>query len=284
MLRQKWGSVVCPSCRNLVGVNDEQCLTCGRRNPGLWGYGPFLNRLGQDLGFTHIVIGGCGLLYALMLVSDVNGINMSLSFNFLSPAFESLFLFGNSGVVPVLVYGRWWTFITAGWLHAGLLHIAFNMMGVRQLAPATSEMYGASRMVIIYTVSGIAGFATSTLAGLIVPPYIPILGPARFTVGASAPLCGLLGALLYYGRRTGSSLVSNQAKSWVLSLIFFGFVMQGIDNWAHAGGLAGGYVVSKFLDPLQPERLDHLLIALGCLALTAIAIVYSFVHGLPFVG
>ena len=59
-----------------------------------------------------------------------------------------------------------------------------------------------------------------------------------------------------------------------------GFLFQGIDNWAHLGGLAGGYACSKFLDPLHPERLDHFLIALGLLFLSAIAIVVSVIHGL----
>ena len=213
MLRQKWGSVVCPSCGNLVGVNDEQCLTCGRRNPGLWGFAPFLNRLGRDLGFTQFVIGACAVLYALTLISDVNGISSGGILNFLSPSIDSLFLFGGSGAAPVFIYGRWWTVLTAGWLHAGILHILFNMMGVRQLAPPTSEMYGPSRMVIIYTLSGIAGFTASSVVGR----FLPFLGGANFTVGASAALCGLLGALMYYGKRSGSSLVSSQAKSWVVA-------------------------------------------------------------------
>ncbi len=280
MLRQKWGSVVCPSCGNLVGVNDQQCLTCGRWNPGLWGFAPLLNRLGRDLGFTQFVIGACGCLYALMLVADTNGINFTPSFSFLSPSIESLFLFGGSGAAPVFGYGRWWSVLAAGWLHAGLLHIFFNMMSIRQLAPTTSELYGPSRMVIIYTIAGIAGFTVSTLAQTFAPG---LAGYARFTVGASAPICGLLGALIHYGRRGGSSMISNQAKSWVATLVIMGFVMRGIDNWAHLGGFVGGYLASRFLDPLQPERLDHLIVALVCLGVTGIAIVFSIVTGLKFV-
>jgi hypothetical protein len=52
MLGQKRGSIVCPSCGNLVGVNDEKCFTCGRGIPA-WGFAPLLNRLGRDLGFTN---------------------------------------------------------------------------------------------------------------------------------------------------------------------------------------------------------------------------------------
>jgi rhomboid protease GluP len=276
MLRQKWGSVVCPSCGNLVGVQDQRCFTCGRWNPGLWGFAPVLSRLGRDLGFTQFVMWSCITLYLLSLVLDLGGVRTTGALSFLSPSIPSLFLFGASGAIPVFEYGRWWTVLTAGWLHGGLLHIFFNMMWIRQLAPATSEMYGASRMVIIYTIAGVTGFAASTLSGA----FIPFLGGAGFTVGASAPIFGLLGALVYYGRRTGSSIVGDQAKSWAIALFIFGFVFRGVDNWAHLGGFAGGYAAARFLDPLRPERLDHLVGALVCLGLTGIAIAYSIVDGL----
>ena len=217
----------------------------------------------------------CIILYLLTLAFDVQGVSTG-GFNFLAPSGRSLFVFGASGVIPVFRAGRWWTFLTAGWLHAGVLHILFNMMWIRQLAPATSETYGPSRMVIIYTFAGVTGFAASTLSGA----FIPFLGGAGFTVGASAPIFGLLGALVFYGRRTGSSIVGDQAKSWAVALFIFGFIFRGVDNWAHLGGFAGGYAAAKFLDPLQPERLDHLVAALACLALTAIAIMFSIVSAL----
>ena len=59
--RQKTGSVVCASCGSLVGVNDERCYSCGRRNPGLWGFGPMLRRFGNDLGFVTLVVYGCSI-------------------------------------------------------------------------------------------------------------------------------------------------------------------------------------------------------------------------------
>ena len=51
--RQTTGSVVCASCGSLVGVNDDTCYSCGRRNPGLWGFGPMLRAFGNDLGFVR---------------------------------------------------------------------------------------------------------------------------------------------------------------------------------------------------------------------------------------
>jgi len=284
MLRQRWGSVVCPGCRNLVGVQDERCLNCGRWNPGLWGFAPLLGRLGRDLGFTPVVMWSCIILYLATILLAPGGIDLGLGLlNFLSPDNDSLFLFGGSGAGPVFRAGRWWTVLSAGWLHGGLLHILFNMMSLRNLAPLVGDLYGASRMVIIYTTGGIAGFTASSLAGQFLG-WLPIIGGADLTVGASAGICAFLGALFYYGKRGGSRMIGDQAKSWAIGTLILGLFLPFIDNWAHAGGFVGGYVSSKFLDPLYPERLDHFLAALACLALTAIAIALSIISGWSIVN
>jgi rhomboid protease GluP len=244
----------------------------------MWGFAPLLSRWGRDLGFTPFVMWSFIILYLLTLVMDPQGIRPGGLLTFLSPSSASLFVFGASGALPVFQEGRWWTVLTAGWLHGGILHIFFNMMWIRQLAPATSELYGASRMVIIYIVAGILGFTASTIAGGMLVFLPRFLRGAGLTVGASAPIFGLLGALIYYGRRTGSRIVSDQAKSWAVMLFLVGFIMPAVDNWAHLGGFGGGYVTAKLLDPLRPERLDHLILALICLAATGIAIVLSVVH------
>lgn len=277
--RQRTGSIVCPSCGNLVGVNDERCYSCGRWNPGMWGFAPLLRRLGNDFGFTTVVMGGCAALYALTLLASGGQIGMSGLFSLLSPSSQSLFLFGASGAMPVFVFGRWWTILSAGWLHGNLLHIIFNLMWVRQLGPATGQLYGASRLVIIYTIGGAMGFLLSSIAGVLLPG-IPIIGGASFTIGASAPIFGLLGALVRYGHRTGSSMVRGQAWSWALSLFVFGLIMPGVDNWAHAGGFAGGYLAAMWLDPLRAERTDHMLLALACLGLTIASVAASLIQGL----
>jgi rhomboid protease GluP len=98
------------------------------------------------------------------------------------------------------------------------------------------------------------------------------------TVGASAPIFGLLGAVVYYGRRSGSRMAHSQAWSWAVTMFVFGLIMPGVDNYAHAGGFAGGYLAGQLLDPLKPERIDHMLWAVGCLALSVLSIVASVVH------
>jgi len=57
-----------------------------------------------------------------------------------------------------------------------------------------------------------------------------------------------------------------------------------VDNFAHAGGFVGGYLAGLIMDPLRPERIDHLLVGLICLVLSMMAIVASVLVGLPTVG
>ncbi len=279
--RQTSGSVVCVSCGYLVGVNDDRCYNCGRRNPGLWGFATAVRRLGSDLGFVPFVIGLSVVMFGLTLVASRGNIIGSGMFSLLSPNTNSLLLFGASGAVPVFYLDRWWTVLSAGWLHGGLLHIFFNMYWVRQLGPAVSDLYGPGRMAIIYTVGSIVGFALSSFAGAYFG-FMPlqILQGAQLTVGASASVFGLLGALVYYGRRTGSSAVYKQALMYAGIMFIFGLIMPRIDNYAHAGGFLGGYVVGRLLDPLTPERVNHMVVALVCLALSVLSIIVSVVHGL----
>ena len=275
--RQTEGAVLCASCGTLVGVNDAVCDNCGRRNPGLWGYGTALRRLGRDLGFVPLVTGATVVLYVLSLIVSRSNLQMMLA-----PSTEALYLLGASGAVPVFGYGRWWTVLTAGWLHGGVLHILFNVLWIRQLGPAVAELYGPGRMVIVYTLAGVAGFALSSVAGAYLY-WMPVafLRGANITVGASAPIFGLLGAVVYYGRRTGSSHASQAGLQYALMLGVFGLIMPGIDNYAHAGGFLGGYVTGLLLDPLKPERVDHLAMAVGCLVVTLVAVVASVVTALP---
>jgi rhomboid protease GluP len=275
--RQTSGAVVCASCGQLVGVNDATCYNCGRRNPGLWGWAQALRSLGHDLGFVTFVTGACVVVYALTLLAAPDEIRMDGLFSLLSPGELPLFAFGASGAYPVFVLDRWWTVLSAAWLHGGLLHILFNMYWIRQLASPVAELYGAGRMVIVYTVAAVVGFTASSVAGYWLGG-IPIIGGAGVTVGASAPIFGLLGALVYYGRRSGSSLVHGQAMNLAIIMFVFGLIMPRVDNWAHGGGFAGGYLAGRMLDPLKPERIDHLLIAVVCLMLSVLSIAASLLH------
>lgn len=273
--RQTSGSVVCSSCGVLVGVNDAVCYNCNRRNPGLWGFAPAFRRLGQDLGFVPLVMGATIALYVLSLLLSGGGLQ-----TLLSPGSRVLVLLGASGSIPVFGLGRWWTVLTAGWLHAGLLHIFFNVLWIRQLAPAVAELFGPGRMVLLYVVSGVVGFTFTSVAGQYIG-YLPLIGGAQLSVGASAPIFGLLGAVVRYGQRTGSTHARETGLQYAVMMGIFGLIMPGIDNQAHLGGFVGGYLGAVVLDPLKPERIDHLVGAVVALLVTAVAIVASVVTALP---
>jgi rhomboid protease GluP len=203
--------------------------------------------------------------------------------SFLVPSPQAMEIFGASGAYPVFVRGEWWTLLTASWLHGSFLHILFNMMWVRDLGPAVVDLIGAPRTVIVYVVSGICGFLLSSLMPLF-PIPIPIFHGAPLTLGASASILGLLGALLHYGRMSGSRLIHGQALNYVVILFVMGLIMPGVDNTAHAGGFLGGYAVSALFNPLKREKGDHLIIALALLAVTFVAIAFSVIHGLGLLG
>jgi rhomboid protease GluP len=261
-------------------VRDDKCYTCGRANPGLWGFGPALRRLGADLGFVPLVIGASSTIYVLTLLvsgSEMQPIGGMMSI--LAPSNRALFIFGMSGATPVFRFGWWWTLLTASWLHGNFLHILFNMMWVRDLGPASADVIGPSRTVIIYTVAGVCGFLLSSLAGRYLwwMP-IPFLHPGDRTVGASAAIFGLLGSLWHYGRTSGSSHIRGQAAYYAMILFVMGLVMPGVDNYAHAGGFIGGYAASAFFNPMTRERGDHLIAAIACLVATLAAMIYNVIH------
>ncbi len=264
-----------------MGVRDEKCYTCGRSNPGMWGFAPLVRQFGRDLGFVPIVIGASCILYVLTLAASGGNIMGGGLFNILSPSIGAKRWFGASGAVPVFIEGKWWTLLSATWLHGGLLHILFNMMWVRDLGPVMVDIVGPGRTVIIYTVSGVCGFLLSSAAGAFIGPLPLLGGGAGITIGASASIFGLLGALVHYGRTSGSSLIRGEAMRYAVILFVFGLIMRGVDNYAHAGGFVGGYAMSVFFNPLTRERGDHLLVALLCLAATFIAIAVSVLSGPP---
>jgi rhomboid protease GluP len=90
-------------------VRDDKCYSCGRSNPGLWGFGPVLRRFGAEFSFGTLVIGACVTLYVVTLLMSGSGIRMEGIMSMLAPSTPVLFLFGASGAIPVFTFGRWCT-------------------------------------------------------------------------------------------------------------------------------------------------------------------------------
>lgn len=264
VFRQRSGSALCYACGKLNRIDADVCFYCGRRNPGLWGFGPSLGRFVGRLSVGKTIAIVCALAYLASLALDPAAVFRARGvFNILAPSTAALDALGMTGSYA-LSQGRWWTLITAIYLHGSLLHIVFNLLWVNQLAPAVEEAYGQARLVVIYTIAGVAGFALSAYAG------------QRFTVGASGAIFGLLGAMICYARQRGGAYgmaVLRQYWQWAIVLFVLGFIGTGVDNLAHAGGFAGGYLAGWGLGSTdrRPERGDDRLVALGIIGLTAVA-------------
>jgi len=226
-----------------------------------------------------MVVAVSSVLYVMTLLASGRDVQIAGGgLSILAPSGRSLLLFGMSGAYPVYVEGAWWTLLSASWLHGNLLHILFNMYWVRRLGPDAVELFGPARTVIVYTVGGAVGFLVSSTAGYLGVP-IPLLHGASFTVGASASILALLGAIAHYGHRGGSRLIRSQVTELVVIFAVMGLLMPGTDNYAHAGGFLGGYAVAAALDPFARERFSHLLLAAACLGASALAVVLSLLHG-----
>ena len=187
-------SLPCPRCGRPIGATESTCTWCGAERPGAWARATAWARGGRE-GEWQIkaIIGANVAYYLLSLVLSDHAAMDGNPLKFLSPDQRSLLLLGATGTVPVLSFGRFWTLIAASYLHGGLLHIFFNMMALRQIGPWVCSEFGAGRMFIIYTLSGVCGYLASCLAGV------------SFTIGASASVCGLIGALFFFGKSRGGS-------------------------------------------------------------------------------
>lgn len=270
-------SILCPKCRKLISVDETICPYCGLTRPGsLW-----KNNI-ITLGFSNtdqliriIIYVNVGIfIISLLLNSRLPGLSMN-PFYILSPENRSLLLLGATGTIPIDRLHRWWTIVSANYLHGGILHILFNMIAFRQLAPLVAREYGVYRMFIIYTLSGIIGFRISYLAGV------------TFTIGASAAICGLMGSILYYGKSRGGiygQAIYKQVAGWAVVLFLFGLIMPGINNWGHGGGIVAGIIIGFFLGyrERKEENLFHKILTGFCAVLTVIVLGWAIVSGIYY--
>lgn len=206
-------------------------------------------------------------LISVILIPSQTGFNFS-PFSFLSPSNQSLFILGSTGSIPLFQYDRWWTLITANFLHGSALHLIFNMLAVRQLAPLVIEEFGPYRTISIYILGGIGGFTISAFAGV------------QLTIGASAALCSLIGALLYYGKSRGGiygQAIFSQIGGWALGIAMFGFLVPGINNWGHGGGVVSGILLALFFGyrEKRKENISHKIIAMISVVVTGLALIWS---------
>ena len=147
------------------------------------------------------------------------------------------------------------------------------MIALMQLAPLVGTIFGKYRMIVIYTLGGVAGYVLSIAAGV------------KLTLGASAAICSLLGALLFYGKSRGGGYGQNifrQIGGWAVGLAIFGFVVPGINNWGHGGGMVAGVVLGFLLGYAERNRENfvHRAMAVVCVAVTGGVLLWSSLYGI----
>jgi len=232
-----------------VSSDQSVCPYCGEKHPGAWYKKILYSAIFNDpVKFAKLIIGINVVIYVLSIFMSGTSTGLSLNpLNFLSPDTRSLIFLGAGGRIPVDRFSFYWSFISASYLHGSVLHIFFNMVAFYQLFGIMNNFYGVARSFIIYFFSGIAGFFLSYKMG------------TPLTIGASAAICGFIGACFYYGFSRGGmygKLVLKQVSGWILSLAVFGLLVPGIDNFGHLGGFIGG-ALTAFLLNYKEQRQEN---------------------------
>ncbi len=146
---------------------------------------------------------------------------------------------------------EWWRLITAGFLHGGFLHIGINSWVLWDLGPKIDEVFGGYRYLAIYFVSTVFGFAASLY-----------WSPNVYSVGASAGISGLVGAMVGLGTKEKHSIIGRERGrylQWMALILVQGFIISGIDNAAHIGGFVGGFIIAYIAGSKGHARGDDTL-------------------------
>lgn len=189
------------------------------------------------------------VLIAINVIIFLLGMILNLSDTFIN-------LFANYG--PLVTEGQYYRLFTSMFIHANLFHILFNMYALYLLGSQAEGFFGKGKFLVIYILSGISGSLLSIL-----------LNQGSVSVGASGAIFGILGALLYFGYNNrvylGNTLIREIVPVILINLAF-GFMMTGVDNFAHIGGLIGGLTtamaVGFYSNTGKSDRINGIIITI----------------------
>jgi membrane associated rhomboid family serine protease len=217
---------------------------------------------GQGALVTKILLGVNILIYVITAAQG-GGLNAPGG-----KLFNDWLLFG-----PAVANGDWWRLITSAFLHASILHIAFNMYFLWLVGSAVEQALGRGRFLLIYFVSALAGSAGAL-----------VWTPATPTVGASGALFGILGAALVLERQRNFVLGGSALALIVINLIL-SFTLSNISVGGHIGGLIGGILCTLVLSKFGRAHAAYSRVGLWGIAgvlgvgLLSIAVAYWRVRG-----
>ena len=168
----------------------------------------------------------------------------------------TLLRFG-ANYAPLVKNGEYYRLITSAFLHAGIFHLLFNCYALYIVGMQIESFLGKTKFLIVYLFSALTGSLMSVIFN------------DSICVGASGAIFGLFGALLYFGYHYRIYL-GTVIKSQIIPLILFnlalGFVLNGIANSAHIGGLVGGLLITMALGvkykSSKSEKINGLIISL----------------------
>ena len=183
------------------------------------------------------------ITWLLLAINILVWLFMQMVGGFMNQDVDVLLRFG-AMFGPLIATGEYWRLFTAMFLHANLLHLFFNCFALFIFGRLVEGVYGHTRFTIIYVLAGLAGGVLSYM-----------FNKTAIAVGASGAIFGILGALAAYfvvNRENlgemGRHNLTGLAAIAVINLAI-GLIIPNIDNWAHFGGLAGGFIMGLALAP-----------------------------------
>ncbi len=168
----------------------------------------------------------------------------------------------------LILNGEWWRFFTPIVLHIGIFHLLMNTLALYFLGSAVERIFGRTRFLILYIFAGFAGTLGSFLFS------------SSISAGASGAIFGLFGALLYFGMSYPKLFFRTMGTNFI-TIIFinlaFGFIVPGIDNAGHIGGLIGGFLASGIVSlPEKKIYINSIIYAIVTVLLTVSLLIIGF--------
>src|SRR4051794_38936778 len=244
------GRPICPDCMTPTPVG-MRCPECARQRTKV----RTARTLTGDPTLTYIIIGICVAVQLGQSLSGAGAVSGGLGG---SEIFRQGALFG-----PAVAAGDYWRLVTSGFLHAGLLHLFFNMYLLYILGTMLEPAIGRVRFGLIYFVSLLCGSFG-----------VLLVSPNSFAVGASGAVFGLMGAGVVILRNRGIDPRQSGLPVLIGLNLLFTFLVPGISIGAHIGGLIGGALAAVLLfdvpDRVRIPRIGAEVLA-GALGVLAVA-------------